>query len=79
MFMNSITDSLFTILLSHIPHKICNDGTYLLWNLSHNIHHNNVAFTKYVQDVQEEIFSTTLSQFNSDVAKYILFLKITFA
>ncbi len=51
MIMNSITDNLLTTLLNHIPHKICNDGTYLLWSLSNNIHHINVSFTKYVQDV----------------------------
>jgi hypothetical protein len=72
VLMNSITDDLLTTILNRIPRLLRNDGTYLLWSLSHNIHRNNVAFTEHVR---EKITLATLSQHNNDVTKYIIYVK----
>jgi hypothetical protein len=72
IIMNSITNEFLPTLLNHIPHLLCNDGTYLQWSLSHNIHQNNVSFTEHIS---EKIRLATLSQFNNDVTNYIVFIK----
>lgn len=50
VIMNSITDDLLTTLLNRIAHHLRNDGTLLLWSISHNIHRNNIAFTEHVRE-----------------------------
>jgi hypothetical protein len=70
--MNSITNEFLPTILNRIPHLLRNDGTYLLWSLSHNIHRNNISFTEHIS---EKIRLATLSQFNNDVTNYIIFLK----
>jgi hypothetical protein len=72
VLMNSITDDFLSTLLNRIPHQLHNDGTFLLWNISNNIHRNNVAFTEHVR---EKITTATLSQFDNDITKYIIFIK----
>jgi hypothetical protein len=70
--MNSISDDFLSTLLNRTPHLIRNDGTFLLWSISNNIHRNNIAFTEHNH---EKISLATLSQFNNDVTKYIIFIK----
>jgi hypothetical protein len=72
VLMNSITDDLMTTLIHRVPTNLRNDGTYLLWSICHNIHRNNVAFTEHIR---EKISIATLSTFNNDVNKYIIFIK----
>jgi hypothetical protein len=72
VIINSITTEFLPTLLNRIPHLLRNDGTYLLWSLSHNIHRNNVSFTEHIS---EKIRLATLSQFNNDVTNYIIFIK----
>jgi hypothetical protein len=45
VLLNSITDDLTTTLLNCI--HICNDGTYILWCICHNIDHNNMVFVAH--------------------------------
>ncbi len=74
VFMNSITDELLTTILNHVPCLLHNDGTFLIWSLSHNIHQNNITFMEHVR---EKITLATLSQHNNDATKYIIFVKTT--
>jgi len=46
--LNSITSDLTVTILNRIPQAYRNDGTYILWSLSNNIHRNNIAFVKHV-------------------------------
>jgi hypothetical protein len=72
VIMNSITDDFMTTLIHRAPAKLRNDGTFLLWSLCHNINRNNVTFTEHIR---EKISTATLSTFNNDVNKYIIFIK----
>jgi hypothetical protein len=70
--MNSITPDLSFIIINCISLAYQNDGTYILWLLSNNIHHNNVAFIKHIR---EKVMVATLDQFQHDVEKYIIYIK----
>lgn len=72
VLLNPINYDLTATLLNRIPYHIHNDRTYILWFIGHNIHCNNAAF---VEHVHKKIILTTLSQFNYDVTKYIIFVK----
>jgi hypothetical protein len=70
--LNSITSDLTVTILNRIPQAYRNDGTYILWSLSNNIHRNNIAF---VEHVRENIANATLSQHSNDIEKYLIYIK----
>jgi hypothetical protein len=69
---NSLTDDFMNTLIHRIPSSLRNDGTYLLWAVSHNIHHNNIAFHEHIRD---KIRLATLAAQDNDIDKYIITLK----
>jgi hypothetical protein len=70
--LNSITSDLTITILNRIPSAYRNDGTYILWTNSNNIHQNNIAF---VEHVREKISTATLSQHDNDIEKYLIHIK----
>jgi hypothetical protein len=73
VIMNSITDDFMTTLVHKVPMELRNDGTFLLWAVSHNIHHNNIAFHEHIRN---KIRTSTLAQHNNDVNTYIIGLRV---
>jgi hypothetical protein len=69
---NSITDDFLTTLIHRVPSDLCNDGTYLLWSVCHNIHRNNVAFH---ENIRNKICKATLSTYDNDIDRYINAIK----
>jgi hypothetical protein len=72
VLMNSITDDFMTTLIHRVPTNLRNDGTYLLWAVSHNILRNNIAFQEHIHD---KIRTATLAHYDNDIDKYIIALK----
>lgn len=59
--MNSITPDLSFIIINCISLAYRNDGTYILWLLSNNIHHNNVAFIKHIREKSNGCYFRSVS------------------
>jgi hypothetical protein len=72
VILNSITNAFMTTLIHRNPTILCNDGTFLLWSVCHNIHQNNVAFQEHIH---HKIRSTTLADHGGDVDQYIIAMK----
>jgi hypothetical protein len=72
VLLKSITDEFMTTLFHRIPTVLRNDGSYLLWAISHNIHRNNVAFHEHIRD---KIRTATLASFDNDIDRYIIAIK----
>ena len=72
VIMNSITDEFMITLIHKVPTILRNDGTYLLWAVSHNIHRNNGAFHEHIRD---KIRTATLAQHDNNIIKYIMYVK----
>ena len=68
----SISSDIALTLINRIPTTYCNDGTYLLWTLSNNIYHNNIAF---IESIREKIANATVVHHQNDVEKYLIFIK----
>jgi len=72
VLMSSITDDFMTTLIHKVPTALHNNGTYLLWSVSHNIHHNNIAFHEHIR---EKICTATILEHDNDITKYIITIK----
>jgi aromatic ring-opening dioxygenase LigB subunit len=72
LLLSSITDDFCITVINHIPLEYRNDGPLLLWIICNNIHRNNIAFVK---SIKCRIRESTLSQFGTDVPKYIQHIK----
>jgi hypothetical protein len=59
-------------IINRIPTNLRNVSHLFLWMICNHIHRNNVTF---VESVKQKILSSTLSQFEDDVCKYILHIK----
>jgi hypothetical protein len=72
VILNSITEDFTITLIHHVSPLLRNDGTYLLWVLCNHIQRNYYAFQEHIR---EQIATATLSTFDNDVPKYIIFIK----
>jgi hypothetical protein len=70
--MASISHELTITIINCTPSIYCNDGTYLLWAITNNIHRNNIAFVKLIR---EKTVNATLAHHENDVEKYLIFIK----
>ncbi len=70
--LNSISSDLKLMILNRIPAAFCNDGTYILWTITNNIHWNNIAF---IEHIREKISTATLAHHHNNIEKYQIFNK----
>jgi hypothetical protein len=68
----SLTSSIAFTIINRIPQQFQNDGTFVLWALTNNVHWNNIAF---VEHVREKITTATLANHQNDVERYLIYIQ----